>query len=205
MTDMVNRPSHYVDGRQYEPLNVIADWDLNYRLGSALKYISRAGRKDPSKTTEDLRKAVFYLEREIEAIEAQQIPYAVTYEDVLQDYAACAAEGYEFNAERSLDNQYALWDDTLGPMEPDAELEQILLGYPTPTARGVDYIGQAEWDEPDPEEAALRYPSCEFDVAELHKDLDQFEKDEIVSTFERRGIIFGVDKEGRTYILGAAQ
>ena len=205
MTDMVNRPSHYVDGRQYEPLNVIADWDLNYRLGSALKYISRAGRKDPSKTTEDLRKAVFYLEREIEAIEAQQVPYAVTYEDVLQDYAACAAEGYEFNAERSLDNQYALWDDTLGPMEPDAELEQILLGYPIPVTRGVDYIGQAEWDEPDPEEAALRYPSCDFDVDELHKDLDQFEKDEIVSTFERRGIIFGVDKAGRTYILGVAQ
>jgi hypothetical protein len=203
MTDMVNRPSHYVDGRQYEPLNVIADWDLNYRLGSALKYISRAGRKDPSKTTEDLRKAVFYLQREIEAIEAQQVPYAVTYEDVLQDYAACAAEGYEFNAERSLDNQYALWDDTLGPMEPDAELEQILLGYPTPVVH--DYLGQSEWDEPDPEEAALRYPSCEFDVDELHKDLDQFEKDEIVSTFERRGIIFGVDKDGRTYILGAAQ
>ena len=58
MTDMVNRPSHYVEGRQYEPLNVIADWDLNYRLGSALKYISRAGRKDPSKTAEDLKKAV---------------------------------------------------------------------------------------------------------------------------------------------------
>lgn len=205
MTDMVNRPAHYIEGRQYEPLKVIADWDLNYRLGSALKYISRAGRKDPSKTVEDLRKSIFYLEREIEAIEAKKVPYAVTYEDVLQDYAACAAEGSLFNAERSLDNQYALWDDTLGPIEPDYELRDIVLGYPTRTAPAVDFLGQSEWDAPDPEEAALRYPSCEVDLNELHKDLDQFEKNEILTTFERRGIIFGVDKDGRTYTLGAAQ
>jgi hypothetical protein len=202
--DSIN-PNHYRGDRKHEPIEVIEDWGLNYRLGNAVKYISRNGRKPGEDPREGLKKAIWYLEREIEAIGAQQVPYAVTYEDVLQDYAACAAEGYEFNAERSLDNQYALWDDTLGPMEPDAELEQILLGYPIPVTRGVDYIGQAEWDEPDPEEAALRYPSCDFDVDELHKDLDQFEKDEIVSTFERRGIIFGVDKAGRTYILGVAQ
>ena len=68
MTDMVNRPSHYVEGRQYEPLKVIEDWQLNYRLGSALKYISRAGRKDPSKTVEDLRKAIKNIEFEIERL-----------------------------------------------------------------------------------------------------------------------------------------
>ena len=192
MTDMVDRPSHYVEGRQYEPLNVIADWDLNYRLGSALKYISRAGRKDPSKTVEDLQKAIFYLSREIEALEASTVPYAVTYEDVLQEYAACAAEGYEYNAEQSLDSQYALWDDTLGPVEPYE---------PTPRRR-YDFLGQAEWDAPDPEEASLRYPSCEVDLDELHKDLDQFEENEIVRTFERRGIIFGIDKNGTTYTLG---
>ena len=118
MTDMVNSPAHYIEGRQYEPLNVISDWQLNYRLGSALKYISRAGRKDPSKTVEDLQKAIFYLNREIEALEASTVPYAVTYEDVLEEYAACAAEDWEYNAERSLDNQYALWDDSLGPAEP---------------------------------------------------------------------------------------
>jgi hypothetical protein len=40
------------------------------------------------------------------------------------------------------------------------------------------------------------------DLDELHKDLDQFETNEIVNTFERRGLIFGVDKLGKTYILG---
>jgi hypothetical protein len=175
MTDMVNRPSHYVEGRQYEPLKVIEDWQLNYRLGSALKYISRAGRKDPSKTVEDLRKSIFYLEREIEAINATDVPYATTYEDVLEDYAACAADGYEYILETNADTFG--WDDSLGPVEVYS-------------------------DDPDPEEAALQYPSCDFDVAELHKDLDQFEENEIISTFERRGIMFGVDKNGTTYTLG---
>jgi hypothetical protein len=46
---------------------------------------------------------------------------------------------------------------------------------------------------------------CDFDVRELHKDLDQFEKDEIVSTFQRRGLLFGVDKLGKTWILGISE
>lgn len=203
--DSIN-PNHYRGDRKHEPIEVIEDWGLNYRLGNAVKYISRNGRKPGEDPREGLKKAIWYLEREIEAIEAERVPYAVTYEDVLQDYAACAAEGYEFNAERSLDNRYALWDDTLGPMEPDAELEQIVMGYPTPVAHEEDFLGHAEWDawyqSTKPPEPA---PSCSFDVAELHKDLDQFEENEIASTFERRGILFGVDKEGRTYVLGVAQ
>ena len=62
--DPINHPPHYTFGK-IEPLDVIEDWKLNYHLGNALKYIARAGRKDPNKKVEDLRKAVFYLEREI--------------------------------------------------------------------------------------------------------------------------------------------
>lgn len=192
--DPINRPSHYAEGRRYEPINVIEDWKLSYRLGNVVKYVSRAGRKDPAKTVEDLKKAQWYLNREIEALEASTVPYAVTYEDVLQDYAACAAEGYEYNAEQSLDSRYALWDDTLGPVEPYE---------PTPR-RKYDFLGQAEWDTPDPEEAALRYFPSEVDLDELHKDLDEFEENEILHTFERRGIVFGVDKNGTTYTLGVS-
>lgn len=185
MTDMIN-PLHYRGDRKFEPIEVIEDWGLNYRLGNALKYISRNGRKPGEDPREGLKKAIWYLEREIASLD-DAAPYGVTYEDVLEDYAACASEGYDFRL--ALDDQYALWDDSLGPMEPPQ----------------VDYLGGAEWDAEDPEEAALRYPACEVDLDELHKDLDQFETDEIVSTFERRGIVFGVDKLGRTYTLGIAE
>lgn len=56
--------SYYADGRKYEPIKVIRDWNLNFALGSAVKYIARAGRKTDSKV-EDLRKAIDYLQDEL--------------------------------------------------------------------------------------------------------------------------------------------
>lgn len=70
MFDKVNRPAHYCEGRRYEPLDVIEDWKLSYHAGTALKYISRAGRKDDE--IEDLRKAVVYLNRRIDMLVAGQ-------------------------------------------------------------------------------------------------------------------------------------
>lgn len=64
--DIVSHPSHYVDGRKYEPKDVIRDWDLNFNLGSAVKYISRAGRKGDALV--DLEKAKQFIEFEIEAL-----------------------------------------------------------------------------------------------------------------------------------------
>lgn len=65
----VHRPSHYVDGRSMQPIDVIEDWglDKDHYLANVLKYISRYGRKgsgdDPKLC---LRKAMFYLNRRIE-------------------------------------------------------------------------------------------------------------------------------------------
>ncbi|MST81552.1 DUF3310 domain-containing protein [Lachnospiraceae bacterium Oil+RF-744-WCA-WT-13] len=64
--DIISHPSHYCEGRKYEPKDVIADWDLDFFLGSAIKYISRAGRKPGNSKEQDLRKAIQYLEFEIE-------------------------------------------------------------------------------------------------------------------------------------------
>ena len=63
----VSHPAHYTAGRKYEPRKVIADWGLNFNLGNAVKYVSRAGRKGDK--IEDLRKAIQYIEFEIEELE----------------------------------------------------------------------------------------------------------------------------------------
>lgn len=63
--DIINHPSHYTFGK-IEPIDVIEDWGLGFCLGNTIKYIARAGRKDPSRYVEDLEKARFYLDREIE-------------------------------------------------------------------------------------------------------------------------------------------
>lgn len=66
--DNVNHPSHYTSGR-IEVIDFIEDQHLGFHLGNAVKYISRAGRKDADKTVEDLRKAAWYLNRQIERLE----------------------------------------------------------------------------------------------------------------------------------------
>lgn len=66
--DPVNHPSHYTDGK-IEVIDYIEDKGLGYHLGSALKYISRAGKKDPAKKVEDLKKAAWYLNRHINNLE----------------------------------------------------------------------------------------------------------------------------------------
>ena len=64
--EAVDHPSHYVGAENpYEAIKVIKAWDLGFCLGNTVKYISRAGKKDPKKRIEDLRKAVWYLEQQI--------------------------------------------------------------------------------------------------------------------------------------------
>ena len=67
--DMVKRPDHYCFSK-FEPKDVIREWGLNFNLGSAVKYIARAGRKED--IVQDLKKAREFLSFEIEALEADR-------------------------------------------------------------------------------------------------------------------------------------
>lgn len=71
MNDNVNRPAHYTDGK-IEVIDFIEDKKLGFHLGNTVKYICRAGKKDPEKTIEDLQKAEWYLHREIQRLKAQK-------------------------------------------------------------------------------------------------------------------------------------
>ena len=69
--DNVNHPSHYTSGK-IEVIDFIEDKELGFHLGNAVKYISRAGRKNPDKIVEDLQKAVWYINREIGRLEGMK-------------------------------------------------------------------------------------------------------------------------------------
>lgn len=71
MSDAVNHPSHYTDGN-IEVIEYIEDKKLGYCLGNAVKYISRAGKKDPAKEIEDLQKADWYINRRIMELEQKE-------------------------------------------------------------------------------------------------------------------------------------
>ncbi len=62
--EYVNHPQHYGGvNNAFEPIKIIEHYDLNFMLGNSIKYILRAGKKDD--TIQDLEKALFYLQREI--------------------------------------------------------------------------------------------------------------------------------------------
>ena len=200
--DPVNKPSHYAEGRKYETIDVIEDWELSYRLGNAVKYISRAGRKNDA--VEDLKKAEWYLQREIASLQGEpqtQYPSAseVQYDDVYEFFL----DNVPFDGSDELD----LWDPTLGPTEPDIAYEPVdRWGNPvhkrdyegplyaphpqiTETAHS-QFVGDAEWDS-------------EIDYATgFGKDLDQFDDEEIVRIIDRRGLIIGFKKDGSSCVLG---
>ena len=68
--EMVEHPSHYNQGK-YEVIDVIEDWNLGFSLGNAVKYIARAGHK--WNAVEDLKKAIFYIQYEINKKEREEV------------------------------------------------------------------------------------------------------------------------------------
>ena len=64
MTDNINYPAHYTTGK-IEVIDFITDKGLNYCRGNIIKYVVRAGIKDAATEVEDLKKAKWYIEREI--------------------------------------------------------------------------------------------------------------------------------------------
>ena len=201
--DPVNKPSHYAEGRQFETIEVIEDWKLSYRLGNCVKYISRAGRKGDRK--QDLEKALWYLQREIEAIERPSQytpPTDVQYEDVLDYYG------------QSLDLEEA-WPQAAQylPFEWTGQ-DVVTFGDDGPVGSGgTDSIFGVNdfWMEEgnfdlyatgwDPSLGPVEIDKEEVDQLLAKKDLDQFDDDEIVSTVERRGMIIGFKKDGSSCIL----
>ena len=201
MTDMIN-PNHYRGDRQYEPIAVIEDWGLNYRLGNAVKYISRNGRKPGEDPREGLRKAIWYIEREIAALDSpsQYTPPAdVQYEDVLEYYGqsidldeawpqAAQEVPFEWTGQDAVD----LGDDgPVGSGGLDTVFSVNDFWMETP-----DYV--TGWD---PTLGPVEISQEEIDDLLSRKALDQFDDDEIVSTVERRGMVIGFKKDGSSCIL----
>lgn len=69
MSDPVNHPAHYKASNGLEAITVIEGFDLGFHLGNAVKYLLRAGKKDDA--VQDLRKARWYVERDLQRRAAQ--------------------------------------------------------------------------------------------------------------------------------------
>lgn len=71
---MSDTPKHYENGRNYDIIDVVKHYDLNFNLGNIIKYVCRAGKKENE--IQNLEKAIDYLDREIYYLE-NQIKYKI--------------------------------------------------------------------------------------------------------------------------------
>lgn len=69
--DFVNHPPHYKNHPSGIECIEITRW-MNFNIGNAIKYLWRHGQKDSSKTIEDLKKAIFYINDEIKRLEVNE-------------------------------------------------------------------------------------------------------------------------------------
>jgi len=65
--DKINHPKHYTVG-SIEVIDFIEDKQLNFNKGNVIKYVCRAGVKDPNEELSDLMKAQWYINREVERL-----------------------------------------------------------------------------------------------------------------------------------------
>lgn len=61
---------HYDNGKDYDLIDVISDYNLNFNRGNVIKYIARAGKKENELL--DLLKAQDYLQREIDIVRKRE-------------------------------------------------------------------------------------------------------------------------------------
>lgn len=70
--EQVNHPKHYNTGK-FEVIDVIEDWQVDFHIGNVIKYVSRAGRKTDDTEIQDLKKALWYLQRKIDLLEKKDV------------------------------------------------------------------------------------------------------------------------------------
>lgn len=67
------KPKYYKEGSKFDVIDVCNHFDLNFNCGNIVKYVVRAGKKNPDAHIEDLLKAKEYLQREIDFITQSQL------------------------------------------------------------------------------------------------------------------------------------
>lgn len=128
MKEMINHPDHY-KGAKFEVIDIIDDFELNFNLGNAIKYILRAGKKDNK--AEDLKKALWYVEREIKKLGL--VKYTV--KDMKKDFDKLGVK-FDINDNNSL-TVYGLNGSLAASVDLDTFKYGFYMGVNTFVDKGI--------------------------------------------------------------------
>lgn len=79
----VTNPEYYTN-TDIEPIEVIEEWGLSFYLGSVIKYIKRAGDKPGNPAVNDLKKARWYIDREISRLDKKTVILVEEVQEALE-------------------------------------------------------------------------------------------------------------------------
>lgn len=140
--DMVNHPAHYTYGK-FECADVIEDWGLSWQLGNALKYICRCGHK--SDDVEDLKKAVWYINREIERRTGGAQEKDVKHKYTFDEYGIEAARTMNPYLMPQEQEQHALFEIASETGEVLGLYQKVFQGHKLDDVHLMKEIGDVLW------------------------------------------------------------
>lgn len=139
--DMVAHPPHYNRGK-IEVIEFIEDQGLDYHVGNCIKYLCRAGYKDPSKELEDLSKAQWYLNRRIELVKAAKEKRTPTRPNDMKAAPSSVTNASNLPPRESLPGIVPI----APPSEPIDPLSKIFLDLHSEKDKGeVVHVGHPAW------------------------------------------------------------
>lgn len=155
--ERINHPEHY-QGKKFEVIDIIDDYNLSFSLGNVIKYVLRAGKKEDA--VEDLKKARWYLSREIDDLE-NQIEQATPVKEKPKGYHVKDEYSYDCLMQE-LEEQGYLW---VGRDKPTSYNVKIINGFSDWNMYIYldDYI---TWSK-------NCYPE-DYDIIEYHKEEPKF-------------------------------
>jgi len=135
----INHPAHYGgQDNPYEAIKVIEAWELGFSLGNAVKYIARAGKKNADTREEDLRKAIWYLERELKTSSPKDTIDELFKDDRVRQLIRERTSCYTFTPGFSIkdvigcgfdwqdtEEGYSFWDNVYNSEKPEKTIKQL--------------------------------------------------------------------------------
>lgn len=156
--ERINHPEHY-QGKKFEVIDIIDDYNLSFSLGNVIKYVLRAGKKEDA--VEDLKKARWYLSREIDDLE-NQIEQATPVEEKPKAYHVTDEYSYKCLM-KELEEQGVKWNGGEKPTEFNIKKVPCLSDWNIYIYLDNDYI---TWGK--------NCYSEDYDIIEYHKEEPKF-------------------------------
>ena len=172
---------------------------IKVRIDDKLSRIATSGTSGVDEDT--LQDLIGYLV--LLKIATEQVPFAATYEDVLEDAAAAAAAGQELLNEYGVDdvdNQELSYWEEFNHLEEDRQetIDRSILDTQNEHWEWFpddDYM----WD---PSLGPVELSQEEVDMILRNRDIADADPEEIIKVIEKRGFLLGVKANGNTCVLG---